>query len=157
MFRLADLREILHYVPQYRDKTFVIALDGALVGWSTFGSRAYYEVAKYFSGHTSSSSWWLTMNLETWMDFDAKTQGIIMAAAAKSEAAALDLAAKDDDKWIQLIKDKGGTVHIFTPEETTAWQTLTKPVYDEWIQISEKAGVGDQARQLMKVAGVPGF
>src|SRR5262249_34661379 len=28
---LADLREILRYVPQYRDKTFVIALDGALV------------------------------------------------------------------------------------------------------------------------------
>jgi amino-acid N-acetyltransferase len=31
MHRLADLREILRYVPQYRDKTFVIALDGALV------------------------------------------------------------------------------------------------------------------------------
>jgi amino-acid N-acetyltransferase len=31
MLRLADLREILRYVPQYRDKTFVIALDGALV------------------------------------------------------------------------------------------------------------------------------
>ena len=31
MLRLADLREILRYVPQYRDRTFVIALDGALV------------------------------------------------------------------------------------------------------------------------------
>src|SRR5438128_7413487 len=31
MHRLADLREILRYVPQYRDKTFVIAIDGALV------------------------------------------------------------------------------------------------------------------------------
>jgi amino-acid N-acetyltransferase len=31
MLRLADLREILRYVPQYRDKTFVIALDGAVV------------------------------------------------------------------------------------------------------------------------------
>src|SRR5262249_49793809 len=36
MFRLADLREILHYVPQYRDKTFVIALDGALVEDANF-------------------------------------------------------------------------------------------------------------------------
>lgn len=36
MLRLADLREILHYVPQYRDKTFVIALDGALVETSNF-------------------------------------------------------------------------------------------------------------------------
>jgi len=31
MHRLADLREILRYVPQYRDKVFVIALDGAVV------------------------------------------------------------------------------------------------------------------------------
>ena len=31
MLRLADLREILRYVPQYRDKIFVIAIDGALV------------------------------------------------------------------------------------------------------------------------------
>ena len=31
MLRLADLREILRYVPQYRDRTFVIALDGAVV------------------------------------------------------------------------------------------------------------------------------
>jgi amino-acid N-acetyltransferase len=31
MRRLADLREILRYVPQYRDKIFVIALDGVIV------------------------------------------------------------------------------------------------------------------------------
>ena len=31
MLRLADLREILRYVPQYRERLFVIALDGAVV------------------------------------------------------------------------------------------------------------------------------
>ncbi len=31
MMRLADLREILRYVPQYREKIFVIALDGLIV------------------------------------------------------------------------------------------------------------------------------
>src|SRR5437588_9781002 len=31
MDRLTDLREILHYVPLFRDKVFVIALDGAVV------------------------------------------------------------------------------------------------------------------------------
>jgi amino-acid N-acetyltransferase len=36
MLRLADLREILRYVPQYRDKTFVIALDGAVVEEGNF-------------------------------------------------------------------------------------------------------------------------
>src|SRR5437867_8024949 len=36
MFRLTDLREILRYVPQFRDKVFVIALDGALVEEENF-------------------------------------------------------------------------------------------------------------------------
>src|SRR5690242_10072093 len=36
MLRLADLREILHYVPQYRERLFVIALDGAVVEADNF-------------------------------------------------------------------------------------------------------------------------
>src|SRR5262245_27029058 len=36
MHRLTDLREILRYVPQYRDRTFVIAVDGALVEEENF-------------------------------------------------------------------------------------------------------------------------
>jgi amino-acid N-acetyltransferase len=36
MRRLADLREILRYVPEYRERVFVIALDGALVEDANF-------------------------------------------------------------------------------------------------------------------------
>ena len=36
MLRLTDLREILRYVPQFRDRTFVIALDGAVVADDNF-------------------------------------------------------------------------------------------------------------------------
>jgi amino-acid N-acetyltransferase len=36
MQRLVDLREILRYVPQYRDKIFVIAFDGAVVEYDNF-------------------------------------------------------------------------------------------------------------------------
>jgi amino-acid N-acetyltransferase len=38
MQRLTDLREILRYVPQYRDKVFVIALDGAVVADENFAN-----------------------------------------------------------------------------------------------------------------------
>jgi len=38
MRRLAELREILRYVPQYRGKVFVIAMDGALVEDDNFGN-----------------------------------------------------------------------------------------------------------------------
>ncbi|MBI3408844.1 MAG: amino-acid N-acetyltransferase [Planctomycetes bacterium] len=36
MFRLADLREMLRYVPQYRDRIFVIAMDGGIVECENF-------------------------------------------------------------------------------------------------------------------------
>lgn len=36
MLRLTDLREILHYVPRFRDKVFVIAVDGAIVEHDNF-------------------------------------------------------------------------------------------------------------------------
>jgi amino-acid N-acetyltransferase len=38
MLRLTDLREILRYVPQFRDKVFVIAIDGAVVEDENFGN-----------------------------------------------------------------------------------------------------------------------
>src|SRR5262245_49006904 len=38
MLRLTDLREILRYVPRFRDKIFVIAMDGAIVENENFGN-----------------------------------------------------------------------------------------------------------------------
>jgi amino-acid N-acetyltransferase len=38
MLRLTDLREILRYVPRFRDKVFVIAMDGAVVECDNFSN-----------------------------------------------------------------------------------------------------------------------
>src|SRR5437763_6699187 len=38
MLRLTDLREILRYVPRFREKIFVIAVDGAIVDHDNFGN-----------------------------------------------------------------------------------------------------------------------
>src|SRR5207253_10539170 len=38
MKQLTDLREMLRYVPQFRDKIFVIALDGAVVADDNFAN-----------------------------------------------------------------------------------------------------------------------
>ncbi len=38
MLRLTDLREILRYVPRFRDRVFVIAIDGAIVEDDNFGN-----------------------------------------------------------------------------------------------------------------------
>jgi amino-acid N-acetyltransferase len=36
--KLTDLRGILHYVPQFRDRTFILALDGSIVGDEHFAT-----------------------------------------------------------------------------------------------------------------------
>jgi len=38
MMRLTDLREILHYVPRFRDRVFVIAIDGEIVASENFSN-----------------------------------------------------------------------------------------------------------------------
>src|SRR5260370_40077618 len=38
MLRLTDLREILRYIPHFRDRTFVIALDGPVVADDNFAN-----------------------------------------------------------------------------------------------------------------------
>ena len=38
MLRLTDFREILHYIPEFRDRVFVIAIDGAVVADDNFGN-----------------------------------------------------------------------------------------------------------------------
>ncbi len=38
MLQLTDLREILHYIPEFRDRIFVIAIDGAVVADDNFGN-----------------------------------------------------------------------------------------------------------------------
>src|SRR5437868_7348033 len=38
MLRLTDLREILRYVPRFREKIFVIAVDGAVVDHENFAN-----------------------------------------------------------------------------------------------------------------------
>ena len=36
--KLTDLRGILHYIPQFRDRVFILAIDGAIVADDNFGN-----------------------------------------------------------------------------------------------------------------------
>ena len=38
LVRLTDLRGILQYVPQFREKTFILAIDGAVVADENFAA-----------------------------------------------------------------------------------------------------------------------
>ena len=36
--KLTDLRGILHYIPQFRDRIFILAVDGVIVANDNFGN-----------------------------------------------------------------------------------------------------------------------
>ena len=54
--RWSSLREILRYVPRFRDRVFVIALDGAVVEDDNFRNTAIYTAAR--TCETSSLATW---------------------------------------------------------------------------------------------------
>jgi amino-acid N-acetyltransferase len=75
--RLTDLRAILRYVPQFREKTFVVAVDGAIVSEENFGN-ILMDVAVLWS-----------LNVRTVIVHGAAAQ--IQALAEQKEAAPSDL------------------------------------------------------------------
>jgi len=75
--RLTDLRAILRYVPQFREKTFVVAVDGAIVADENFGN-ILMDVAVLWS-----------LNVRTVLVHGAAAQ--IQALAEQKEAEPSDL------------------------------------------------------------------
>jgi TRAP-type C4-dicarboxylate transport system substrate-binding protein len=133
------------------------AIDVVCTGWSSHGARAHYEVAKYFSGPTMFSTWFLMMNLDTWNGLPKDVQKIVAQAAEKTEKFTKDEVANDDKKWIAKIRESGASVHFFTPEELTAWAEATKPVYDKWVAESKKKGYGDEIIQVLRALSIKGY
>ena len=43
--KLTDLRGILQYIPQFREKTFIISVDGAIVTDENFANRNGVQIA----------------------------------------------------------------------------------------------------------------
>ena len=58
MLRLTDLREILDYVPQFRDRIFVIAIDGAIVEEENFGNLLLRHCTAAQPAHRRCSGPW---------------------------------------------------------------------------------------------------
>ena len=73
MLRLTDLREILRYVPRFRDKAFVIAMDGAIVEDENFGNllldiallRSLRIAVAWCTGPGSRSADWRSKRVES--------------------------------------------------------------------------------------------
>ena len=88
--RPTDLRGILRYVPQFREKTFVIAADGAVVGDENFGN-ILLDVAVLRS-----------LNIRTVLVHGASAQIQALADEKVSSPSDLEGSGVTDDATLQL-------------------------------------------------------
>lgn len=88
--RSTDLRGILRYVPQFREKTFVVAVDGAIVGDDNFGN-ILMDVAVLWS-----------LNIRTVLVHGAGAQIQALAEQASSSASDLEGSGVTDAETLQL-------------------------------------------------------
>jgi amino-acid N-acetyltransferase len=88
--KLTDLRGILHYVPQFRDRTFILALDGAIVGDENFATLLL-DVALMWS-----------LNIRVVVVHGAAAQIRILAEAQKVQPSDLDGTGVTDATTLQL-------------------------------------------------------
>jgi amino-acid N-acetyltransferase len=88
--RPTDLRGILRYVPQFREKTFVIAVDGAIVADDNFGN-ILMDVAVLWS-----------LNIRTVLVHGASAQIQALAEQTTTEASNLDGSGVTDAETLQL-------------------------------------------------------
>ena len=88
--RPTDLRGILRYVPQFREKAFVVAVDGAVVGDENFGNLLM-DVAVLWS-----------LNIRTVLVHGAAAQIQALAAGGASEPSDLEGSGVTDAETLQL-------------------------------------------------------
>jgi amino-acid N-acetyltransferase len=88
--RPTDLRGILQYVPQFREKTFVVAVDAAIVGDENFGN-ILMDVAVLWS-----------LSIRTVLVHGAAAQIQVLAEAASAEPSDLEGSGVTDAETLQL-------------------------------------------------------
>jgi amino-acid N-acetyltransferase len=88
--RPTDLRGILRYVPQFREKTFVVAVDGAVVGDDNFGNLLM-DIAVLWS-----------LNIRTVLVHGASAQIQALASGGGAEPSDLEGSGVTDAETLQM-------------------------------------------------------
>ncbi|MDR1885072.1 MAG: TRAP transporter substrate-binding protein DctP [Synergistaceae bacterium] len=85
------------------------------------------------------------MSMQTWNKLSADDQKIVADAVAEAAAKSITIAKKDDESYMQLMRDQGIETHTYTEEEllpiqqavAATWESLadimTKPFMDEFV------------------------
>jgi C4-dicarboxylate-binding protein DctP len=103
-------------------------LDAGLTDVSAAVSRRYYEiqrfgtVAPYFTviSHVYVNPRW-------WQALSDQQRAAIEAAARKAEQDQIPVTERTAEDAVRLLRERGMTLHIQTPEESAAWRAAMQP------------------------------
>ncbi len=157
----ADLKGLRIGIPSVKMYTFVFAamgattiplnlgdaysamqsgeLDGQENAVDQIVANNFYDVQKYMTiWNYSYSILILGINRGIWNDFDPDTQDILRQAAVEASVFQVQESRKVTDSQIQLLKDKGMTITVLSPDQIKPFRDLVAPVYAEYEPIIGK-------------------
>lgn len=93
-------------------------------------------------GHYANSTW--VMALDTWESLSPELQGVIEELNAEFPQILTAAYEETEDAACTTILEAGGSVHIFSDEETQAWaEAIGDAPLGSWVELAEGAGVAD--------------
>ena len=126
------------------------AIDAIVTGWGSHYARKLYEVEDYFAGPIWQTIWVVFMNLKKWNSLPPDIQEVIKVVSKKTEDLSLALTKEADENYKMNLRKAGRNIKILTSQEKRLWGKPLKSVYDKWIRQCDKAGYGEEARQIME-------
>jgi tripartite ATP-independent transporter DctP family solute receptor len=126
-------------LPQVYEALQQGTLDGQENAFDTIIANKFYDVQKYITvWNYSYSALFLVANKTVWASLDKQSQDIFLKAAADACAFQIQEARRLENSQIELLKSKGVSITILTPDQIKAFRDKVAPVYTEYEPIIGK-------------------
>lgn len=125
------------------------SIDGAKTAFTSITTRHLEEVTKGYYGPMGYTPWANFISLKLWNSMPKDIQDKILEISKQAEVRCWE-AGTNADKEIYAMLPKVGTLRLFTEAEMKDWsKRYMQPLYDKWIAESDKAGSGNEAREIL--------
>ncbi|OGP55886.1 MAG: hypothetical protein A2162_11510 [Deltaproteobacteria bacterium RBG_13_52_11b] len=108
-------------------------------------------MTSYCTAPTGYSIWLTFINPDSWKKLPADIQQIIMDVNKETELRNRSTGTAADIAAGKNLQTKL-TYHLLTTEEVKKdWAPLMKPLIDDWLKRSDKAGTGAEAKKMYDI------
>jgi len=120
-------------------------IDGTHTGLSSMVSRSMDEVMKNVTVDNHNMIPYYVMVRKPVFDrLTPEEQAILREAVTEAGAWVAGMMEQADNEAIEVLRERGVTVDLLTPEQLSEWADASRSVVDYWLNI-----VGDEGRELI--------